>query len=124
MRSPRDVYPAETARKVADDELDGTSVRVHHPGTASQPQLLEISVDAGVELANHSHQIDEIIVVTGGELRLDGRSCPVGSSAMIPADTPYAITAGPEGARFLNFRPRVDFTYSPHGDTSATSAGE
>ncbi|MCB1029593.1 MAG: hypothetical protein KDB24_17705 [Microthrixaceae bacterium] len=121
MQSPREVYPPDTARKVADEELDGTSIRVHHAGSERQPQLLEISVQAGVELANHSHQIDEIIVVTGGELSLDGRPCPVGTSAMIPAGTPYAIVAGPEGGRFLNFRPRIDFTYAAHGEAAASA---
>lgn len=112
MRSPREVYPAETASKVAAEELDGTAIRVHHAGSETGPQLLEIQVHPGVELANHSHQIDEIIVVTAGELYLDGRLCPVGTSAMIPAGTPYAITAGPDGGRFLNFRPHIDFTYA------------
>lgn len=111
MRSPRDVYPAETSHKVEEGELDGTSLRVHHGGSHRHPQLLEMRVEPCVVLAEHSHQIDEIIFVIDGCLYLNGRRCSAGSSAMIPAGTHYSLVAGDKGASFLNFRPRLDFTY-------------
>jgi quercetin dioxygenase-like cupin family protein len=95
----------------SDEEIDGTSIRFHHPGAADQPQLFEVRVDPGVEVSTHAHGEDEIIAVIEGELRLGAKVCRAGSSIFVEGRTLYGFKAGPEGARFLNFRPRVDHNY-------------
>jgi hypothetical protein len=51
----------------------------------------------------HSHDTDEVFVVTIDELwleGLDGASGP-GSVVFIPRDTRYAVRAGPQGVRYF-----------------------
>jgi len=59
----------------------------------------------------HAHTEDEIIAVVEGELRLGSQVCGAGSSIFVPAKTLYGFKVGPQGVRFLNFRPRQDQTY-------------
>lgn len=101
---------SESSAKLSDEELL-CSVRRYHLGTDAQPQLSEITVPPGVTLPSHAHATDEIIYVTHGELHLGRQVLPAGSSVYIPGDTLYSLRAGPEGLRFLNFRPHRDSTY-------------
>ena len=52
----------------------------------------------------HSHSEDEIIFVTGGQIRLGTKLCGPGTALAIAADTLYSFTPGPEGLSFVNFR--------------------
>ena len=95
----------------SDEEIDGTAIRYHHPGSNTTPQLFEVRVDPNVTVQAHAHGEDEIIAVIEGELRLGATVCRAGSSIFVEGRTLYGFTAGPEGARFLNFRPRADANY-------------
>jgi quercetin dioxygenase-like cupin family protein len=51
----------------------------------------------------HSHDADEVFVVTNGALWIEGQmsgSGP-GSVVFIPRNTQYAVRAGPEGVRYF-----------------------
>jgi hypothetical protein len=108
---PATVYPAAVLPLIPDRELEGTRVKMHHPGADAEPQLFEVQVDPDLELASHAHDTDEIIVVVEGELRFGSRVCPAGTSILVPGDTLYSVRSGPDGARFLNFRGAADYTY-------------
>jgi uncharacterized cupin superfamily protein len=96
---------------IGEEELANTEVRVHHSGDAGGLQLFELRLAPGTKGATHAHVEDEIIVVVEGELRFGAHVCTEGSSVMVPGGTLYGFEAGPDGCRFLNFRPRVDTTY-------------
>ena len=52
----------------------------------------------------HSHSEDEIIFVTGGQIRLGNRLFGPGTAVAIAADTLYSLSPGPDGLSFINFR--------------------
>jgi hypothetical protein len=52
----------------------------------------------------HSHEENEIIFVTGGEMRLGNRSAGPGTAIAIAAGTLYGFLPGPAGLTFVNFR--------------------
>ena len=108
---PIDAYPASVLPLIPEVELTGSRVKIHHRGTDALPQLLEVQVDPDLELASHSHEASEIIVVVEGELRFGARTCSVGASVLVPGGTLYSVRSGPEGVRFLNFRGAADYTY-------------
>lgn len=81
------------------------NVFMHHPGGADTPRLFEVGYPPGTKVEPHAHDVDEIIVVTQGELRFGRQVFGPGSSVFIPARTLYSFQAGDEGATFLNFRP-------------------
>ena len=55
-------------------------------------------------LPRHSHSADCLYYVVAGEAHLGNRVVPAGSGFFVPADAPYAYTAGPEGIQILEFR--------------------
>jgi quercetin dioxygenase-like cupin family protein len=81
-------------------------MRIYEPGTGNSPQLFESHVPPNLEAPLHSHAEDEIIYILDGEMRLGQRVLAKGSSLFVAANTQYGFRAGPEGVRFLNFRPR------------------
>ena len=83
----------------------------HHPGGDDLPQLFEVDAPSEATFAPHSHDLDEIIYVLAGELHLGARILTAGSSVFIPGGTLYSFKTGPDGLRFLNFRPHQDLTY-------------
>ena len=82
--------------------------KVHLPGSETEPHLFEPGFAPNTGAAPHAHGVDEVFHIIQGELRFGQQVFPVGSSIFIPAYTLYSFTAGDEGARFLNFRPRLD----------------
>jgi hypothetical protein len=52
----------------------------------------------------HSHEENEIIFVTGGEMRLGNRMVGQGTAIAIAAGTFYGFVPGPAGLTFVNFR--------------------
>lgn len=52
----------------------------------------------------HTHSADEIILVVEGEISFGAHRLPAGTAAHVPADTRYAVTCGPTGHAFLNYR--------------------
>jgi redox-sensitive bicupin YhaK (pirin superfamily) len=85
--------------------------RVHHPGSEADPQLFELRVPPNTEIPSHAHTLGEIIYVAEGELHFGKQVLPAGSSVFIDGQTLYSFRSGPDGLRFLNFRPRQDSDY-------------
>jgi hypothetical protein len=52
----------------------------------------------------HAHPHDEIIFVTGGQIRLGNRLYDKGTALAIAADTLYGFAPGPDGLTFITFR--------------------
>lgn len=88
------------------EEALSTKMRIFEEGSDSSPQLFESQLLPNTEAAEHSHEEDEIVYVLDGEMRFGNRTLTKGSTVFIPANAPYQFKVGPEGARFLNFRPR------------------
>jgi hypothetical protein len=81
-------------------------IRYHERGAEDQPQLLEIEFGANVFVEPHSHDIAEIIYVVAGELHFGSRVLGPGSSVAIDRNAIYSFRSGPQGLKFLNFRPQ------------------
>ncbi len=77
----------------------------HHVGSDDELELFEVNLPANYKNQPHAHDADEIIVVVHGEIRFGNQAFGVGSSVFIPKMTLYSFQAGPQGLRFLNFRP-------------------
>ena len=122
-RGPEDIDPQPVTKLVergllSQDTYDrmpeaerSAMVFVHHPGSETAPQLVELTMPPNSVVAPHAHGADEIIVVKEGSLRLGALECPAGTSVLIPKDTLYSFHVGPEGVTFLNFRPYADYEH-------------
>jgi quercetin dioxygenase-like cupin family protein len=88
-----------------------SAARIVHPGTDSELQLYEGRFLSGVNIDPHAHRGDQIIYVTEGQLHFGRRVLGPGSSIYIKGHTLYGFKIGPQGARFLNFRPTRDRSY-------------
>lgn len=54
--------------------------------------------DPGLVIEKHSHLANEVIFVIEGELIIDGRVCPAGTSLVLEKGTPFGpVVAGPQG---------------------------
>jgi len=58
----------------------------------------------GYALPRHSHSADCLYYVVFGEAHLGNRVVAAGGGFFVPADAPYAYSAGPEGIQILEFR--------------------
>ena len=106
----RKMASPEIIEKMDDGELSCENF-MHHVGTVDEPQLFELRLPPNTFLAPHAHGQDEIIYIAEGEIHVGRRVLKAGSSVFVGKHTLYSLTAGPEGARFLNFRPRIDGQY-------------
>jgi quercetin dioxygenase-like cupin family protein len=103
-------------------EASENSVWFRHPGSDSELQMFEVRLEPSYIAAPHAHASDEIIVVVDGEIWFGAQRCGPGTSVCIPGNTLYGFKAGPNGARFMNFRPRRDETYITRDELSASRA--
>lgn len=85
--------------------------RVRHPGGEDELQLFDVRTGPHRQAEVHTHEQDEIIYVTGGQMIFGQHTLNPGDSVYIPGMTLYSFKAGPEGLQFINFRPRKDITY-------------
>jgi quercetin dioxygenase-like cupin family protein len=92
------------------EELAGRT-REHHLGSDTTPELFEVRFQPDTVVNSHAHLRDEIIFVVEGALILGSRVLAPGSSVYIAANTLYSFRAGPEGVRFVNFRPTAGAGY-------------
>jgi len=88
-----------------------TSGRVFHPGADGELQLFEVNLLPGTPTESHAHKEAEIIYVIEGSLEFGAQVLRAGDSVQIDGMTLYAFKSGPEGVRFINFRPRRDRTF-------------
>jgi hypothetical protein len=71
-------------------------------------QLFTVHAGAGVSGGGgHSHSEHEVVYVLDGSIRLGAHHFGVGSSLSIPANVRYAVSNGPDGHVFLNYRAGV-----------------
>ncbi len=103
-------------------EPSENAVWFRHPGSDSELQLFEVRLEPNYIAAPHAHASDEIMVVVDGEMWFGAQRCGPGTSVSIPGNTLYGFKAGPNGARFMNFRPRRDETYITRDELSASRA--
>jgi quercetin dioxygenase-like cupin family protein len=104
-----------SALKLPEHERRGTDFRTFIEEDGGL-QLFEVRCSPNLAIDSHSHAEDEIIYVLEGEISLGRQVCPAGSSVFIAGNTLYGFKAGPQGCRFLNFRPRADRTYTPRSE--------
>jgi quercetin dioxygenase-like cupin family protein len=85
------------------DVEPGIRVKALTRGHADVPSMQYIEYGPGHTDPVHSHETDEVFVVIAGELRVEGMEGCSGPGAVvfIPRDTPYAVSGGPEGARYF-----------------------
>jgi len=95
----------EHIRSLPEDALDA-KMRIFEEGSASSPQLFESQVPPNLTTPIHSHEEDEIIYILEGKMVFGSNTYGKGSSIFVAANARYGFRAGPEGVRFLNFRPR------------------
>jgi hypothetical protein len=65
------------------------------------PPVQFVEYTAGHTDPVHHHDTGEVMVITEGELWLDGTANGAGSIVYIPRDLDYALRAGDGGARFF-----------------------
>jgi hypothetical protein len=85
--------------------------RVRHPGSSDELQLLEVRVNPNEHVEVHAHKEAEVMYVLSGSMSFGSQQLRPGDSVSITGLTLYTFTAGPEGVRFINFRPREDNTF-------------
>ena len=81
---------------------DGTEALVLHEGPGFC--LMYVRFKSGFPLFRHSHAPDCLYQVVGGSLQIGDQVLRKGDGFFVPAGTPYAYTAGPEGVEVLEFR--------------------
>ena len=100
-----------TAGSVPANARSESEMATYFEGSEERPQLVEVRRAPNSVAEPHAHGHDEIIFVLEGELRFGARVCGPGSAALIPGHTLYGFVVGPQGCRFLNFRPVKDTVY-------------
>jgi quercetin dioxygenase-like cupin family protein len=108
--------------ELSEEELK-SSYAIHEPGDDETLQLFEVEFDPGCRVQVHAHDEDEIIYILKGELHFGRQVLRPGSSLFVKGKAYYSFSAGPEGLRFLNFRPRADRAYHTLADRAAVDGG-
>lgn len=93
------------------DEYLDSDYRIHEIGTEDSLQLLEAKYLPNTFVDIHAHLADEIIYVLEGSMIVGNKSLQPGSSIFVNKRTLYSFKAGPDGLRFLNFRPVADHSH-------------
>ncbi len=104
--------PPDGLEYLAESELN-SSMSFHEFGSQNEMQLAELSYLPSAEAAVHKHDDDEVIYVVSGEMHFGGKVLKQGSSVYIPGNTFYGFTAGPDGLRIVNFRAKLDVSFTP-----------
>jgi hypothetical protein len=107
------LLPRELVPRVAASAASGTTGGLHSDGNCPSCELWlnENTLPGGgaitpeqAQKGIHAHPHDEIIFVTGGQIRLGNRLYAPGTALAIAADTLYGFAPGPEGVSFVTFR--------------------
>lgn len=109
------LLPRERVPQVGDRTGSGTTGALHADGTCATSALWlnENSLagratapsPADAERGIHAHPEDEIIFITEGQVRLGAKLFDRGTALAIAAHTLYGFSPGPDGVRFITFRP-------------------
>jgi len=71
--------------------------------------LVHVWFKANYHLPRHSHNVDCLYYVVGGQVLMGNHVLGVGDGFYIPCDQAYGYRAGPEGAEVLEFRHATSF---------------
>jgi len=71
--------------------------------------LVDIWFPPGFVLPRHSHSADCLYYIVAGGITMGTRELGPGDGFFVPADQPYAYSAGPEGVKLLEFRNSTAF---------------
>ncbi len=85
-----------------------TTVLFKSPGEGGM-SLLHAWFKSGYVLPFHSHSVDCLYYVLGGELHMGSHVLGKGDGFFVPADRGYGYVAGPEGVEVLEFRNATHF---------------
>jgi hypothetical protein len=85
--------------------------KLREPGSAQDPQLVELRYHPGEVIELHCHDEPEILYILGGSMQINNRTLEPGATLFIDGGVFYGFTAGPEGLHFLNFRARSDSSF-------------
>jgi quercetin dioxygenase-like cupin family protein len=105
--------PFDDLRDIAPTVVwDGLIARALHGAEAT---LTAIEIEPGIAVPEHSHENEQIGILTGGSLtfRIGGeeRELRPGGTWVIPANVPHSVLAGTGGARLIEVfaPPRTDW---------------
>jgi len=70
--------------------------------------LVYLWLKADFPLFRHSYDSDGIYYIISGRVMMDSHTLRAGDIFFVPADVPYAYSAGPDGAEVLEIRHGVD----------------
>lgn len=114
MSAPAFVDPAahEALASGSFREKSGGAQRVSVPfcqeGDGAMSLLLG-DFGPGFTVWRHTHSLDCLYYIVAGEARMGGRKLGPGDGFFVPANQPYAYTAGPEGVKVLEVRNGTHF---------------
>ncbi|MCX4095677.1 cupin domain-containing protein [Nocardia sp. alder85J] len=96
---------SETAVPLPTGELSGTWIQaLVNPLEPGGFSLLGVRYEPNSRVERHRHDVPQIVIVLEGEIRQGRRVFGPGSGYYTPADVPYKIVVGPDGARLVEFR--------------------
>jgi len=87
---------------------DGTAqirVKALTRGQPGLPPVQYVDYAPGYTDPQHRHDVDELFIVTEGEMWIDEVANGPGSLVFVPRDTEYAVRAGESGARYFRVVP-------------------
>ena len=76
-----------------------------NPDRPDACSLLGVRYAPNAVIERHKHNVAQIVIVVEGELRQGNRKFGPGEGYYTPEGAPYAIQAGPQGVKVLEFRP-------------------
>ena len=90
--------------------LDGSVITqlFRHSGDSGF-SLVHVWFKANYHLPRHSHNVDCLYYIVGGQVIMGSQVLGVGDGFYIPGDQVYGYRAGPEGAEVLEFRHATSF---------------
>jgi hypothetical protein len=66
--------------------------------------VLAMRLAPNFTIPRHYHETDQLVIVVAGTARQGNRPFKTGEAYFTPGNTPYSLTAGPEGCRTIEFR--------------------
>lgn len=97
---------------------DRARVLFREPGEKGM-SLVYLWFKSGYVLPFHSHNVDCLYYVLGGELHMGSQVLRKGDGFFIPADHGYGYEAGPDGVEVLEFRHATRFNFVFKGNSEA-----
>jgi quercetin dioxygenase-like cupin family protein len=115
-----EIADAEQYCEYPDNIPDAVDLHVFHDGTCKVQTLYADPENDGVSLGvyafppnfslpRHWHDCDQIVYVLEGSVSIGNRQLRPGEGYYTRAGATYSFTAGPRGARFMEFRPVTNF---------------